>query len=147
MSISKQSMAVLADVLNERAKQSPEGPGAAGFAEDGLAEAELAEAGAAMAMLAADRLNQTLNGYPPDDRALDLYPQLLGDMPEMPVREALITAIVFLVAGVERIDRLAADGEIVFCACGHVVSADEAVDCVDAMLCPGCAKAAGGDAA
>lgn len=134
--ISRQTMAVLADVLNERMKQVAKGYTA--DHDDAHNSAELADAGAAMAMQASDRLNSELHGYAPEDKAADSWPEMWGPMPEKPVREALVISIALLVAEVERVDRLKADGEIVFCDCGHVADADEAVDCEDAMLCQAC---------
>ncbi|EFL53025.1 hypothetical protein DesfrDRAFT_0073 [Solidesulfovibrio fructosivorans JJ]] len=145
MPIPKATMPLLAEVLDERAKQI-----AIGFIpehDDAAQRGELAQAAAAQILAAITRHSDELSVTPPPGfpgSAAVPWPavnEYADKVPLRPVRRGYIVAITMLLAEVERLDRLRDAGEIEYCGgCGALVWKDEAVvDVEGVVLCPECA--------
>lgn len=145
MPIPKATMTLLAEVLDERAKQISKGY--TPEHDDAHQHGELVMGAAAVALAAAERQADELHQFLPKG-----FPGS-GDVPwpwggeyvdlvsHRPVRRGLIVAITMLLDEVERLDRLRDAGEIEYCGgCGALVWKDEAVvDVEGVVLCPECA--------
>jgi len=146
MAISKDTMGILAEVLDERMKQI--GKGFDPDLDDGHRRGELAQAGAALALAAITRqeseLRQALPTGFPGPIPWPFGDALENETPNKPVRAGLIVAVAMLVAEVERLDRLHASGQLEYCEGGHLVWADDAIsDGEGVVFCPACAAEQG----
>ncbi|MGD9643889.1 MAG: hypothetical protein AB7V08_14265 [Elusimicrobiales bacterium] len=143
--IPKATMTLLAEVLDERAKQI-----AMGFIpehDDAAQRGELAQAAAAQILASITRYGDELVELPPPGfpgSAAVKWPAVdeqAEKVSRRPVRRGYIVAITMLLAEVERIDRLREAGELEYCdGCGALVWKDDAVvDVEGVVLCPLCA--------
>lgn len=144
--IPKATMTLLAEVLDERAKQI-----AMGFTpehDDAAQRGELAQAAAAQILAAITHHAVELAQLPPPGfpgSAAVPWPdenEYAEKVPLRPVRRGYIVAITMLLAEVERLDRLREAGDLEYCGgCGALVWKDEAVvDIEGVVLCPVCAE-------
>ncbi len=144
--IPKETMTLLAEVLDERAKQI-----AMGFTpehDDAAQRGELAQAAAAQILAAITHHAVELAQLPPPGfpgSAAVPWPdenEYAEKVPLRPVRRGYIVAITMLLAEVERLDRLREAGGLEYCGgCGALVWKDEAVvDIEGVVLCPVCAE-------
>jgi len=143
MPIPKATMTLLAEVLDERARQISKGYTLEH--DDAHQRGELVQVAAAMSLAAITKHEHELNqsvppGFP--GSGVVPYPCMTPDLiPDYPVRRSLLVAATLLLAEVERLDRLRDAGEIEYCGgCGALVWKDEAVvDVGGVVLCPECA--------
>lgn len=143
--IPKATMTLLAEVLDERAKQI-----AKGYTpehDDAHQRGELAQAAAWKIMMAIELHGAELSvtpprGFPGSAAVPWPWPDDEGRVPVPPVRRGYIVAITMLLAEVERLDRLREAGELEYCGgCGALVWKDDAVvDVEGVVLCPLCAE-------
>ncbi len=142
MTIPTRTMALLAEILDERMKQI-----AKGFTpehDDAHLHGELAQAAATLALSAVANHSDELHmsapiGFP--GYMAVAWPLMDADIsPDKTVRQFCIAGIAMLLAEVERLDRARDAGAIVSCECGRLAWTDETVVDVDGVvLCPECA--------
>ncbi|MGE4536523.1 MAG: hypothetical protein AB7D37_05550 [Desulfovibrio sp.] len=144
MPIPKATMTLLAEVLDERAKQIAKGFTAE--VDDAWQKGELAQAAASLALssicLHADELHLPRPLGHPGYMSIPAWPLMDANLdPGKPARAAYLAAASLLIAEVERLDRMRDAGEIEYCgSCGALVWKDEAVvDVEGVVLCPECA--------
>lgn len=143
--IPKATMTLLAEVLDERAKQIADGY--TPELDDSHQRGELAQAAAERSLAAVEGLCDELHAQPPknfpgDERIWPFVDRPAGvpTRGEKTVRQNLISAAALCLAEIERLDRLREAGEIDYCENGHLVWHDEAVvDVEGVVLCPVCA--------
>ncbi|HML56017.1 MAG TPA: hypothetical protein PKC79_18125 [Solidesulfovibrio magneticus] len=138
--INPATMSLIAEVLNERLRQQEAVPDLAERYQRG----EQSQAAASLILEGITRRSDELHQLPPPGfPGSSVVPWPLdADNPraDLPVRDGFVAAMAMLLGEVEHLDRMVADGALVFCAGGHLVWRDEAaVDVEGNEVCPACA--------